>query len=362
MKIQPHLLKRCQRSSPRLYQSILTTVLFVASSVTPSSSSSTSSSFIITASTTTPRTVHSTSSLTPSCFWNGSSSFSLVAKRDSTCRRRSSFKMTASTSNTEINPLVNLNLPSPLILGSGSFTRKLILEEMNIPFVLKVKPIDEQSIGDRSEGSDPSKLVMTLAMAKNEALITALLDTNNIVKDDTAISQCHAAADDNENHHQQDNHDKYNLKLDHDLQKECIVLTADQVVTHSTSILEKPIDIQQARDFVQRYGVSPPSTVGAVVMTHLPSGISVSGVDISTIHFKSDIQYANLVDKLVKDGAPVLSCAGGLMVEHPFVVEFIEKIDGTQDGVMGLSKDLVKRLLVELREKLNDGWSVQPTN
>eukprot|EP00557_Chaetoceros_sp_GSL56_P002359 CAMPEP_0176488300 /NCGR_PEP_ID=MMETSP0200_2-20121128/6630_1 /TAXON_ID=947934 /ORGANISM="Chaetoceros sp., Strain GSL56" /LENGTH=273 /DNA_ID=CAMNT_0017885263 /DNA_START=288 /DNA_END=1109 /DNA_ORIENTATION=+ len=273
--------------------------------------------------------------------------------------------MTASTTHTEINPLLHLNLPSPLILGSGSFTRKLILEEMNIPFVLKVKPIDEQYIGDRSEGSDPSKLVMTLAKAKNEALITALLDTNNVVKDDTAISQCHAAAADDDHHHHdhnQDNHDKYHLKLDHDLQKECIVLTADQVVTHSKSILEKPIDIQQARDFVQRYGVSPPSTVGAVVMTHLPSGISVSGVDISTIHFKSDIQYANLVDKLVEDGAPVLSCAGGLMVEHPFVVEFIEKIDGTQDGVMGLSKDLVRRLLVELREKLDDGWSVQPTN
>jgi septum formation protein len=50
------------------------------------------------------------------------------------------------------------------------------------------------------------------------------------------------------------------------------------------------------------------------------------------------------------------------MVEHPFVVEYVEKIDGTQDGVMGLSKDLVARLLVELREKLNDGWLMQSEN
>jgi septum formation protein len=235
---------------------------------------------------------------------------------------------------------------------------------MNIPFVLKVKPIDEQSIGDRSEGSDPSKLVMTLAMAKNEALISALLDSNNGKKDKSTCenNNVNVVDDENAHHRHHDHDDKYNLVLDHDLRKECIVLTADQVVTHSTSILEKPRDIQQARDFVQRYAFSPPSTVGAVVMTHLPSRISVSGVDISTIHFKSDIQHANLVDRLVDDGAPVLSCAGGLMVEHPFVVEYVEKIDGTQDGVMGLSKDLVARLLVELREKLNDGWLMQSEN
>lgn len=231
---------------------------------------------------------------------------------------------------------------------------------MNIPFVLKVKPIDEQSIGDRSEGSDPSKLVMTLAMAKNEALITALVESNHGKedkhRDETKVN--------NVSDEKNDTDEKYNLVLDHDsnLKKECIVLTADQVVTHSTIILEKPRDIQQAKDFVKRYAFSPPSTVGAVVMTHLPSGISVSGVDISTIHFKSDIQHANLVDKLLEDGAPVLSCAGGLMVEHPFVMEFIEKIDGTQDGVMGLSKDLVTRLLMELREKLDDSPCIRPEN
>lgn len=248
---------------------------------------------------------------------------------------------------TVTNPLSELDLPSPLILGSGSFTRKLILEEMNIPFILKVKPIDEQNIGDRSEGSDPTKLVTTLAMAKNDALIMALFDETIHGKDTSGSNE-------NDNHNDDD--DKYNLSLkDHiHLKKECIVLTADQVVTHSKCILEKPTDLQQARDFVERYAFSPPSTVGAVVITHLPSRISVSGVDISTIHFTSDIQHANLVDRLMEDGAPVLSCAGGLMVEHPFVMEYIEKIDGTQDGVMGLSKDLVKRLLIDLKTKLKE--------
>jgi len=144
------------------------------------------------------------------------------------------------------------------------------------------------------------------------------------------------------------------MTLTPQLQKEWIVLTADQVVTHSNSILEKPSDIKQAKEFVSKYAASPPSTVGSVILTHFPSKISVSGVDISTIHFKPSLgeEYGELIDRLLEDGAPVLSCAGGLMVEHPFVVEFIDRIDGTQDGVMGLSKDLVLRLLKELKEEL----------
>jgi len=237
------------------------------------------------------------------------------------------------------DPLTELNLPTPLILGSGSFTRKLILKEMQIPFILKVKPIDERNIGDRSDGSDPSHLVMTIARAKSQALISALLDPNTF-NGNSDSSDSDSVIE-----------DKYDMTL---TQKEWIVLTADQVVTHSNSILEKPDDITQAKEFVSKYAASPPSTVGSVILTHFPSNISVSGVDISTIHFKPSLgeEYGELIDRLLEDGAPVLSCAGGLMVEHPFVVEFIDRIEGTQDGVMGLSKNLVLRLLKELKEEL----------
>ena len=43
------------------------------------------------------------------------------------------------------------------------------------------------------------------------------------------------------------------------------------------------------------------------------------------------------------------------MIEHPLVREHVVKIDGTEDSIMGLSKDLVERLLEELKEKL-DGF------
>jgi len=84
--------------------------------------------------------------------------------------------------------------------------------------------------------------------------------------------------------------------------------------------------------------------------------VQVSGVDSATIFFRPSIaahsKKDHLVDLLLQEGAPVMDCAGGLMVEHPLVQAHLERIDGTQDSVMGLSKDLVMRLLQEMKEKL----------
>lgn len=179
-----------------------------------------------------------------------------------------------------------------------------------------------------------------LAKAKGDALIEGLLDPT--------------ITNGSENGKEQE--EKYMLTLDE--LEEYIVLTADQIVTHSNSIFEKPDSIEQAKEFVNLYAISPPSTVGAVVLTHLPSKITVTGIDIAQINFNPSVASApggvDLIDRLLKDGQPVLSCAGGLMVEHPFVREHIDGIDGTEDGVMGLRKDLVLRLLKELKGKLDE--------
>jgi septum formation protein len=241
-----------------------------------------------------------------------------------------------------------MGLPSPLILGSGSFTRKLILKEMGIDYILKVRPIDEKGIGDRSMGSDPKRLVSTLAKAKGDYLIQGLLDPN--IVNGNMIS---SSKEENIDSDDVILHEKFDLSY-YKEGDECIVLTADQVVTHANAILEKPKDILEAKAFVERYADSPPATVGAVVLTHLPSMVQVSGVDTATIHFKETVKGCNLIERLLEDDAPVLDCAGGLMVEHPLVKEHISKIDGTEDSVMGLSKDLVLSLLQSLKEKLEN--------
>ena len=230
---------------------------------------------------------------------------------------------------TETNPLTQHSLPSPLLLGSSSFTRKLILREMKIPFHILVRSIDEKAIGDRATDT-PHDLVLAVARAKMDRLIHAL--TNK---------EC-----DNE--------------LPTTNTGEYVILTGDQVITCNNTILEKPQDIKQAKEFVQMYANYAPSTVGSVILTHYPTGITVEGTDTATIHFKNSvgqidgITHLDLVDRMLLEGAPVLSCAGGLMIEHPLVREHVENIEGTEDSVMGLSKALVERLLGELRTKLDE--------
>ena len=238
---------------------------------------------------------------------------------------RTSIPAATSVRNLSNNPMERL--PQPLILGSGSFTRKLLLKEMGIDFQLLVRPIDERNVGDR-EKDTPEDLVLLLAKAKCNHLVNEILN-GNVSREELPQTS-----------------------------NGWIVLTGDQVVTHNGYILEKPSDIQEAKSFVSRYADSPPKTVGAVVVTHVPSGIQVSGVDSATIVFRptvaDKVEGADLVDRLIQDDSPVLSCAGGLMVEHPLVKEHVERIDGTEDSVMGLSKDLVMQLLEEMREKLKE--------
>lgn len=265
-----------------------------------------------------------------STFW---ASPSVMASSTPTRLQESSSLSSAQSSISD--PLEALGLPRPLILGSGSFTRKLILKEMGVNYHLLVRSIDERNIGDR-EKDDPRSLVLTLAKAKADHLVSEM----QAGRTDNDLPSAPAA----------------NTKLGG-----WVVLTADQVVTHEGAILEKPLDIDEARSFVSRYANSAPRTVGACVLTHVPSGVQVSGVDSATIVFRPTIaeKDANgnnsLLERLLEDGAPVLKCAGGLMVEHAFVREHLERIEGTEDSVMGLSKELVARLLKELQEQLIKG-------
>src|SRR3569832_2324445 len=71
---------------------------------------------------------------------------------------------------TNRDPLDSLGLPTPLLLGSASFTRKLILKEMGVPFHILVRPIDEKNLGDRSK-DPPDELALTLARAKMNHLV-----------------------------------------------------------------------------------------------------------------------------------------------------------------------------------------------
>ncbi|EED86250.1 predicted protein, partial [Thalassiosira pseudonana CCMP1335] len=226
-----------------------------------------------------------------------------------------------------------------LLLGSASFTRKLILSQMNIPYHVVVRPIDERTLGDRTMNANPEELVLLLANAKMDKLLGEIEGggCDGELSDALEVSSASGSELDDKNG-MESNNDSVN-----DNEKEWIILTGDQVVTCQNRILEKPTSISEAKQFVSLYATHPPSTVGSVVLTHFPSGIRVEGVRGPTDD--DDSRPMDLVDRLLEQDAPILSCAGGLMIEHPLVQEHVERIDGTEDSVMGLSKDLVVRLL-----------------
>jgi len=189
-------------------------------------------------------------------------------------------------------------LPPRLLLGSGSAIRRQLLEAAGISVTVSVPGIDEKGLGDRS---DAEKLVHLLAEAKADALLCR--------KDGV----------------------------------ESLLLTADQVVTYKGKIREKPKDLEEVRAFITSYAGSSCSTVGALCLHDPVTDLRVVGTQIATIHFKAELSQEEVLSELVMDKS-FLDCAGSLMVEHPIMSQYVEKIEGGQDSVMGLSLSLLKDL------------------
>lgn len=209
---------------------------------------------------------------------------------------------------TSSSPAVAAGNPQPfkLILGSSSVARKHILNEMGFEFQVMTADIDERSI--RRE--DPEELVMVLAEAKADAIMSRM-----------------------------------NIS---DYQKEgdqpTLLITSDIVVVHEGIIREKPSTKEEARQFLKGYSGGHVSTVGGVVVTNLTTGKKLGSLDKAEVYFHGipDEVIENLIDEGV-----VFRVAGGLLLEHPLILPFVEAVVGSSDSVMGLSKDVANKLIHE---------------
>jgi Maf-like protein len=97
------------------------------------------------------------------------------------------------------------------------------------------------------------------------------------------------------------------------------------------------------------------------VIAHVPSQMRVSDHHLATVHFTRALQddASVVVDALLEQGAPILLCASGLMIEHELTQQYVDRIQGTQNSIMGISKDTVRTLLNELQTKLAAGSQQQ---
>lgn len=185
-----------------------------------------------------------------------------------------------------------------IILGSQSAGRQKMLAEMGYEFTVIAPEIDEKSIRHR----DPKELTLTLARAKAQALQAKIFEP-------------------------------------------AILITSDQVVLWKGELREKPANEREAREFLQGYNEAPSENITAVVVTNLANGQQAAAVDVATVYFypfsESDI------DEFIKEGG-VYNWAGAFTIEGPHWAAHVKSIEGTRDSVIGLPKELTRRLLKEV--------------
>ncbi|KAB2094727.1 hypothetical protein ES319_A02G179500v1 [Gossypium barbadense] len=201
-----------------------------------------------------------------------------------------------------------------IILGSSSMARQRILAEMRYEFTIMTADIDEKSI--RKE--KPEDLVTALAEAKAIAIMARLQHTD-ILKNVACPTLL--------------------ITADTDL---CGLFM--QVVVYKGTIREKPCNEDEAREFIKGYSGGHAAVVGSVLVTNLNSGASKGGWESAEVYFH-DIPN-EVIDSLIDEGIP-FKVAGGLMLEHPLTLPFVDAVIGATDTVMGLSKSLTEKLIEE---------------
>lgn len=185
-----------------------------------------------------------------------------------------------------------------IILGSSSEGRKLIMEELGLSFAILAPDIDEKAI----RRDTPEELVMAIAEAKAEALVSKVKES-------------------------------------------AIIITSDQVVLCQGEILEKPRSKDEAREFFGKYVKLPAETIGAVVVTNTTTGKRVKGIQKAKIYFKP--LPKDVIERHIESGK-ALRGAGGFQIHDGELKNYIDRIEGTFDSATGLSKELVLSLIKEV--------------
>ncbi|KAJ7958026.1 Maf-like protein [Quillaja saponaria] len=221
-----------------------------------------------------------------------------------------------------------------IILGSSSIARRKILADMGYEFTTMTADIDEKAI--RKE--KPEELVMALAEAKADVIISKLQSTDNHEKD--AESTVLVAADTADA--------ILGWLPTGDCTKDAestLLITCDQVVVYEGVVREKPSSKEEARQFLKDYSGGHAATVGSVLVTNLKTGLRKGGWDRVEIYFNEIPD--DVIEKLVEEGI-VLNVAGGLIIEHPLILPFVKEVVGTTDSVMGLPKAITVKLIKEV--------------
>lgn len=172
------------------------------------------------------------------------------------------------------------------------------MERMGIAFEVMVADIDEKSV----RHDNPVELTRAIAHAKADALLSRIKES-------------------------------------------AILITADTVVTCNGIIREKAVTPEEAAQFLREYGTYLLQTVSAVVVTKTTTGVQKDGVDIATVWFRPIPE--GVIAQMVRR-RDICSFAGAFAFQYPLQRSFIDRIEGEEESILGLPKQLTLRLLKEV--------------
>ncbi len=196
--------------------------------------------------------------------------------------------------------LKNLLGDYKIILGSASPRRQALLRAMDIPFEVVVAEADETY----PEGLPILKIPLWLAKKKAQA-------------------------------------------LEHKMQKDWILITADTIVALDDLVLGKPRDLQQAREFLRML-----SGRQHLVIT----GINIKTKEIEkSFACRTPVWFKNLTDEEIDyyvETYQPLDKAGAYGIQEWIGYIGIKKIEGEYNNVVGLPTQKLYVTLIKLLEKL----------
>ena len=223
-----------------------------------------------------------------------------------------------------------------IILGSSSKFRQRLLIDMGYTDFISLSPdIDEYAITLPGYTSStrhlcpPDDLVLAIARAKAQALITSIQHHPNL------IPSVHAHA-------------------------HILLITCDQVIWHHGQIREKPLTHQQCRQYLHSYTqTTPAQTHSSIVITNLHTKQEYVGVDVAKQYFKPIPD--SVIDALLLKG-DVMHCAGGFMIDDPLLEPYLDAREGEQESIIGLPKTLLKNLLQQAQADFSEHHHHHSTN
>ena len=204
-----------------------------------------------------------------------------------------------------------------LILGTSSIFRRKMFREHFKDFILDdngdfeqfISPdIDEKAI----RHADPSKLCQMIAEAKCEAILKNFEERK--------------------------------------LPKDSIILTFDQVVVCNGQLREKPVDKDQATEFLKSYADGQPAlALSGVVAHNVSNGKRAVLLDKVTVTFTDFSQ--EVIEHLI-DVGEIFHASGSFTIDDRELGKYVQDMDDTIDAIEGLPIEALKKAIYQVTTEI----------